>query len=397
MRFSFYFYFYEFLEKRDLFLFFLLKNTSRSYIDFMFNTVRFFRHAQNFSRIDSLDKWDYLMSNIDFVHDFIIKKNLDLILYPIRGYGEFYLDEHKIFNKVQPFRHSLELELMWSSYPLFTVISILVPSLYFLYSTEDKGAFFDFTLNVSGYQWGWEYNFNNVVDVVESIDNSNYFINFVNQDLIIDNLNLENVIPRIYPYELNVGVSDVFLDLDSLSYAYKRLLEVQRLCLPTNNVYRIQITSDDVLHSWAMPSFGLKSDAVPGRINIVLAIPSKPGVYFGQCSELCGVGHGFMPIAIRIDDFASFFKWIWTQNNVQINPLTLLNSSDEVCLTLLNEASNDVRGGLLNVLFYFSSLLYPNTNSDVFFNHNIWTHIKPCNIVPYIDYKDFLIDSHIAK
>lgn len=269
--------------------------------------------------------------------------------------------------------------------------------MYFLYSTEDKGAFFDFTLNVSGYQWGWEYSFNNVVDVVESIDNTNYFVNFVNQDLIVDNLNLKNITPRIYPYELNVGVSDIFLDLDSLSYAYKRLLEVQRLCLPTNNVYRIQITSDDVLHSWAMPSFGLKSDAVPGRINIVLAIPSKPGVYFGQCSELCGVGHGFMPIAIRIDDFASFFKWIWTQNNVQINPLTLLDSSDDTRLSLLNNSSDDVRAGLLNVLFYFSAVLYPNTNGDTIFNHDIWTHIKPCNIVPYIEPKEFLIDSHIAK
>jgi hypothetical protein len=104
-----------------------------------------------------------------------------------------------------------------------------------------------------------------------------------------------------------------------------------------------------------------------------------------------------MPIAIRIDDFASFFKWIWTQNNVQINSLTLLDSSDEIRLNLLNESSDDVRAGLLNVLFYFSALLYPNNNSEVIFNHDIWTHIKPCTIVPYIESKEFLIDSHIVK
>lgn len=86
--------------------------TSRSYIEFMVNTVNFFRHAQNFMKSDSLHKWDHLMSNLSLVHDIIIKKNLDLILYPIRGNGEFYLDEHKIFNKVQPYKHNIELEFI---------------------------------------------------------------------------------------------------------------------------------------------------------------------------------------------------------------------------------------------------------------------------------------------
>lgn len=121
LRFSFNFYCYEFLEKKDSFLFFLLNNTSRSYIEFMVNTVNFFHHAQNFMKSDSLSKWDNLMTNISLVHDIIIKKNLDLILYPIRGNGEFYLDERKIFNKVQPYTHNIELEFIWSAYPTLTV------------------------------------------------------------------------------------------------------------------------------------------------------------------------------------------------------------------------------------------------------------------------------------
>lgn len=87
----------------------------------MVNTVNFFHHSQTFKKGDWVSKWDNLLSNISVVHDIIIKKNLDLILYPIRGNGEFYLDERKIFNKVQPYTHNIELEFIWSAYPTLTV------------------------------------------------------------------------------------------------------------------------------------------------------------------------------------------------------------------------------------------------------------------------------------
>lgn len=277
---------------------------------------------------------------------------------------------------------------------------ILLPSIYFLYSTEDKGDFFNYTLNVSGYQWGWEYNFNTVVDVLEPVEDSNYFYNYLNNvvDLRLtsfyDNDNnfvpydFSNCLPRRFPYSLSVNISDPFLDLDNLSYAYKRLLEVKRLCLPANNLHRIQITSDDVLHSWALPSFGLKSDAVPGRINIVFTIPSKPGVYFGQCSELCGVGHGFMPISIRIDDFSSFLKWVWTQDDLTIKPIKIFDSKDlnSYIFDSLNLNFPSTRAIFLtNAFLWAPHLIYPSNNHNISFYHNIFAHFGPLHDYLYFD------------
>jgi len=116
----------------------------------------------------------------------------------------------------------------------------------------------------------------------------------------------------------------------------------------------------------------LKADAVPGRINMVLAIPSKPGVYFGQCSELCGVGHGFMPIAIRVDDFSSFLKWIWMQESLEVKLLPVLNDAQKNNLNILNAASADFRGSLINVILNFAPhLLYPSHEHEVPFVHDV--------------------------
>jgi len=80
----------------------------------------------------------------------------------------------------------------------------------------------------------------------------------------------------------------------------RRLLEVENpLYIPVNVPFRILVTSTDVLHSWAVPAFGIKVDAVPGRLNEILTCVLRPGIFYGQCSELCGVGHGFMPIVVK--------------------------------------------------------------------------------------------------
>ncbi len=80
--------------------------------------------------------------------------------------------------------------------------------------------------------------------------------------------------------------------------------------MPTGVPIRFLITSGDVLHSWAIPSLGIKIDAVPGRLNQVLGLCMYPGVYYGQCSELCGASHGFMPIVITAVDYGTFLKWL---------------------------------------------------------------------------------------
>jgi cytochrome c oxidase subunit 2 len=90
-----------------------------------------------------------------------------------------------------------------------------------------------------------------------------------------------------------------------------RLLETDnRVVVPTNTNIKIQVTSNDVLHSWAMPSMGVKIDAVPGRLNETWINVEEPGVYYGQCSEICGVMHGFMPITIEAVPPEEFVVWV---------------------------------------------------------------------------------------
>jgi heme/copper-type cytochrome/quinol oxidase subunit 2 len=97
---------------------------------------------------------------------------------------------------------------------------------------------------------------------------------------------------------------------DDLELGQHRLLEVDNsLVLPSWTQIRFLITSDDVIHAWTIPSFGVKVDATPGRLNQVSANIYREGTYYGQCSELCGVNHGFMPICVKVVDLDDFKDW----------------------------------------------------------------------------------------
>lgn len=172
---------------------------------------------------------------------------------------------------VQAFRENLMLEYLWAIFPSLVIFLILIPSLYLLYSLEER---IDpkFHLKVIGHQWFWTYEFD------------------------------------VYDLEFNFQYdSNLILEAD-LPLGAKRLLEVdRRLYLPVNVPLRFLITSSDVLHSWAVPELGIKVDAVPGRLNDALTLIRRPGVFYGQCSELCGVGHGFMPIVVEA---VSYRQWI---------------------------------------------------------------------------------------
>jgi cytochrome c oxidase subunit 2 len=104
---------------------------------------------------------------------------------------------------------------------------------------------------------------------------------------------------------------------DSLNKGALRLLETDnRVALPTNTHIRVLVTAADVLHSWAIPSFGIKVDACPGRLSQASLFLKREGVYYGQCSEICGVNHGFMPIVIKAVKPQTFTKWInWKLEN----------------------------------------------------------------------------------
>ncbi len=114
-----------------------------------------------------------------------------------------------------------------------------------------------------------------------------------------------------YPDHGNFTVDALMLQDDELKPGQLRLLETDnRVVLPIDTTIRVLVTADDVLHSWAVPAFGIKLDAVPGRLNETWVRIEREGVYYGQCSELCGVYHGFMPITIEAVSKQAFAAWV---------------------------------------------------------------------------------------
>jgi len=167
--------------------------------------------------------------------------------------------------------HNTVLEVIWSVVPVMILVVIAVPSFRLLYFTNLSQKA-DLTIKAIGHQWSWSY---------EYPDNGNFSFDSV---IIPDN-------------EIKPG--------------QKRLLEADnRVILPVNTTVRVLVTADDVLHSWAVPAFGVKIDAVPGRLNETWVRVTKTGVYYGQCSELCGKGHGFMPITVEVVSKAAYAEWV---------------------------------------------------------------------------------------
>lgn len=178
------------------------------------------------------------------------------------------------------FRHSINLEYVFGLFPTIIIGFIIIPSMYLLYSNEtDINPCI--TIKVIGHQWYWSYESNSM------------YINKQTKKRIILDYNFESVI---------INESD-------LIKGRRRLLETDTsLILPYNVVIRFLISSSDVLHSWAVPEMGIKVDAVPGRLNQAITMPSNIGIFYGQCSEICGVSHGFMPIKINVISLSNYYN-----------------------------------------------------------------------------------------
>ena len=170
--------------------------------------------------------------------------------------------------KVNEFTHDSLLEIIWTVLPAFVLLLLAIPSFTLLYSLDELSSP-TMTLKVIGHQWYWSYeNF--------YVGRSSFY--FPNE--IYDS------------YMLSVS------DLNSEKPF--RLLEVDNIVnLPILTHIRILVTASDVLHSWAIPSFGIKVDACPGRLSQASLYLKRPGIYYGQCSEICGINHGFMPIVVK--------------------------------------------------------------------------------------------------
>ncbi len=176
--------------------------------------------------------------------------------------------------KPSTFTHNMTVEIIWTVIPILILIGIAIPSLrahYKYYNNETIISNPDLTIKVVGHQWYWSYE-------------------YPDQKIAFD----ANITPA-----------------KDLPEGAPRLLEVDNpIVVPVDKVVRIQLTSADVIHAWVLPAFGVKKGAVPGRLNETWFKAEKEGIYYGQCSVLCGKLHGFMPIKIIVVSPEDFDRWV---------------------------------------------------------------------------------------
>ena len=166
--------------------------------------------------------------------------------------------------------HNTFIEVVWTLVPCLILIVIAVPSFKVLYS-QDKIPPADVTVKAIGYQWYWGYE---------------------------------------YPDE-NVAFDSYMINDEDLQPGQPRLLTVDNeIVVPVNKNVKVMITAGDVLHAFALPAFGVKRDAIPGRINETWFKAERTGTFYGQCSELCGIKHAFMPITVRVVTDDEYAEWL---------------------------------------------------------------------------------------
>lgn len=164
-----------------------------------------------------------------------------------------------------------EIETIWTILPAFTLLFLAFPSLRLLYLIDEVSDPV-ITIKTIGHQWYWSYEYR-------------------------DFLNLE--------------FDSYIIPTNDLEEGQFRLLEVDhRIVVPIGAEVRILITSADVIHAWTIPSLGVKVDAVPGRLNQLGFTSNRPGVFYGQCSEICGSNHSFIPISLEVVDNLTFIDWV---------------------------------------------------------------------------------------
>jgi cytochrome c oxidase subunit 2 len=186
-------------------------------------------------------------------------------------------DEKK--NKVvKIFYHSSLLEIVWTIIPALILLIIAVPSFALLYSL-DEVIDPKYTIKIIGHQWYWTYEAS---------------------DSMLKKERASSVFGKTIAFDAYMDNSDMVRRKKRVLAGFRLLETDQVLLLPVNTHIRLLITSQDVLHSWCIPSFGIKVDACPGRLSQASLFIKRRGRFYGQCSEICGVNHGFMPISIKV-------------------------------------------------------------------------------------------------
>nr|WJJ67807.1 cytochrome c oxidase subunit II [Scathophaga stercoraria] len=213
-----------------------------------------------------------LMEQLTFFHDHAL-----LILVMITmlvGYLLFSLFFNKFVNRY--LLHGQTIEIIWTILPAIVLLFIAFPSLRLLYLLDEINEP-SITLKAIGHQWYWSYEYSDFTN----IEFDSYMI--PTNELSLDNFRL--------------------LDVDN------------RVITPMNSQIRILVTAADVIHSWTIPSLGVKVDGTPGRLNQTNFLINRPGLFYGQCSEICGANHSFMPIVIESIPVNFFIKWISSNLN----------------------------------------------------------------------------------
>lgn len=167
--------------------------------------------------------------------------------------------------------HNTLIEVLWTVIPVMILVGIAIPSFKLIYYA-DRVANPDMTIKVTGHQWYWSY---------EYPDNGDFSFD----SIIVDDKDLKPGQPRL-------------------------LTADNHLVIPVNTKIRILVTAADVIHSFSVPAFGIKQDGEPGRTNETWTEVTKEGTYYGQCDQLCGQGHAFMPIEVDVVSKAKFAAWI---------------------------------------------------------------------------------------
>nr|YP_009735142.1 cytochrome c oxidase subunit II [Acropyga myops]QBG38643.1 cytochrome c oxidase subunit II [Acropyga myops] len=202
-----------------------------------------------------------------FFHDFTM--TILIFIMMLIFYIMMLLIKNKLNNRYLFQSHMTEM--IWTIMPMLILIFIAIPSIKILYLTDEMYKN-KLTIKTIGHQWYWSYEYSDF---------------------------------------LNIEFNSFMIYINELNHNEFRLLDVDNRCImPFNYPIRIITTSMDVIHSWTVPSLGIKMDSTPGRLNQSMLIMNRPGLYFGQCSEICGMNHSFMPIVIESTNFFYFKNWM---------------------------------------------------------------------------------------
>jgi cytochrome c oxidase subunit 2 len=231
--------------------------------------------------MDSPDAWQIGFQNpaspiaagIQDLHNDIFFFIVSVLIFVVWMLANTIYDFHESRNPIpSKIIHGTAIEIIWTLTPSLILMLIAFPSFALLYSI-DEIVDPAITIKAIGHQWYWTYEYSD--------------------------------------YENNIVFDSYLIPEDDLEIGQLRLLEVDnRVVVPVDTHIRVIITAADVLHSWAIPSLGVKCDAVPGRLNQTSLFVQYEGVFYGQCSELCGVNHGFMPIVVEAVSLDEYVDWI---------------------------------------------------------------------------------------